>query len=208
MALFVIMAQSFSTNDHTPERYMSNVLRDQVLVLNKNRRPFDVVTVEDAWNLMFRDKARGIDTDTLLSVPLDEWMALSVRENDKSIGLANGKRARIPTVIQTVIYARMPKRKLKNDNQGIALRDAKICQYTGVFRPDGNVDHYVPKSRGGGDSWENKVWCSPEINAEKKNLMPEKYGKKLIRSPRKPEPMEACAFIRRTLRRPDWEPFF
>src|SRR5579862_5031541 len=39
----------------------------------------------------------------------------------------------------------------------IRERDGNRCQYTGVLlRPDeGNIDHVVPRSRGGRHTWEN-----------------------------------------------------
>ncbi len=194
---------------HTPEDgFMANVLKEQVLVLNKKRRPYDVVTVEDALNLMFRGKAHGIDGDTLLPVPLKQWLLLDVRTDDKSLGITTGKRVRVPHVVQVIVYERMPKRHLKNDNEGIAARDGKVCQYTNVYRPDGNVDHVKPRAKGGSDDWENKAWCAPEINTEKRDLLPEKFRLKLLRKPRKPEPMEACEFIRKMQLRPEWEAFF
>lgn len=38
--------------------------------------------------------------------------------------------------------------------------DGNRCQYTGaLLRPDeGSLDHVVPRSRGGPDTWENLVW--------------------------------------------------
>jgi 5-methylcytosine-specific restriction endonuclease McrA len=44
----------------------------------------------------------------------------------------------------------------------IRERDGNRCQYTGrcCTRTEGNLDHVVPRSRGGADTWENLVWSA------------------------------------------------
>jgi 5-methylcytosine-specific restriction endonuclease McrA len=68
---------------------------------------------------------------------------------------------RVPTVIVAVNYARVPKKRPKLSAKNIRERDGNRCQYTGkLLHPDeGSLDHVVPRSRGGADSWENLVWC-------------------------------------------------
>ena len=55
-----------------------------------------------------------------------------------------------------------------------ALRDGNRCQYTGkLLRPDeGSLDHVLPRSRGGRDTWENLVWSGKDVNARKGNRLP------------------------------------
>ena len=75
----------------------------------------------------------------------------------------------MPTVIVAVNYARVPKKRLKLCAKNIRERDGNRCQYTGVLlRPDeGSLDHVVPRSRGGPDTWENLVWASKQVNTRK-----------------------------------------
>jgi 5-methylcytosine-specific restriction endonuclease McrA len=97
----------------------------------------------------------------------------------------------------------MPKRRPKLDNRGIRERDKAICQVTGQYAPDGNVDHMKPKSRGGAKkSWENMVWMKRELNSVKGNRTIEEMGWKLIRRPEKPKEKDICLLI--PPRHPDW----
>ena len=83
------------------------------------------------------------------------------------------------------------------------------CQYTGVlFRPDeGSLDHVLPRSRGGRDTWENLVWSSKDVNARKANRLPHEAGLKLLKTPRAPKELPASAFIRNAHNIADWHLF-
>ncbi len=89
---------------------------------------------------------------------------------------------RVPTVIVAVNYARVPKKRPKLCARAIRERDGNRCQYTGaLLRPDeGSLDHVVPRSRGGPDTWENLVWSSKQVNTRKGNRLPHEAGLKLL----------------------------
>ena len=61
---------------------------------------------------------------------------------------------RVPTVIEAVNYAKVPKKRPKLCSRTIREQDSNRFQYTGrVLRPDeGSLDHVVPRSRGGEDA--------------------------------------------------------
>jgi 5-methylcytosine-specific restriction endonuclease McrA len=71
---------------------------------------------------------------------------------------------------------------------------------------EGNVDHIIPKSRGGKDIWNNVVWASKEINAMKGNRLNHEVGLKLIQPPQLPREIEVWETIRKPLHR-DWVHF-
>jgi 5-methylcytosine-specific restriction endonuclease McrA len=48
------------------------------------------------------------------------------------------------------------------------------------------IDHVIPKSLGGKDTWENLVCACMRCNSKKGDQSPERVGMKLIRKPRKP----------------------
>jgi 5-methylcytosine-specific restriction endonuclease McrA len=68
----------------------------------------------------------------------------------------------------------------------IYQRDDHTCQYCGSQKRL-TIDHVVPKSRGGQDTWENMVVACSSCNTKKGNTLLEQTGMKLKRTPR---PME------------------
>ena len=116
---------------------------------------------------------------------------------------------RVPTVIIAVNYARVPKKRPKLCARAIRERDGNRCQYTGrLLAPDeGSLDHVLPRSRGGRDTWENLVWSGKDVNARKGNRLPHEAGLKLLKQPVAVREMPVTALIRNTHGIPDWEPF-
>jgi 5-methylcytosine-specific restriction endonuclease McrA len=106
-------------------------------------------------------------------------------------------------------FAKVPKKRPKLCARTIRERDGNRCQYTGVeLRPEeGNIDHVVPRSRGGQDAWENCVWSSKAVNSKKGNRLPHEAGLKLLKPPVAVREMPVTALIRNTHGIPDWELF-
>lgn len=184
---------------------MSTLLNDKVLVINKLWQAIDETTVWEALCDMCSGKATGMDMGEHRPVRWDDWLTLPIREGDRMIGSTHGP-VRVPTVVGKFTYDEMPKRRPKLDNEGIALRDGKICQITGEYAPDGNVDHLDPVGKGGAKkSWVNQVWMKRELNSKKGCRSLAEMGWKLIRKPFEPKPVEARLLIRP--KHPDWEFF-
>lgn len=68
------------------------------------------------------------------------------------------------------------------------------------------VDHIIPKSRGGKDTWDNLVTACVSCNNRKGNRTPKEASMKLYSEPSKPN---YFAFMKTTLGRieDDWRPF-
>ena len=94
----------------------------------------------------------------------------------------------MPTVIVAVNFAKVPKKRPKLSAKNIRERDGNRCQYTGkLLHPDeGSLDHVVPRSRGGADSWENLVWSAKDVNQRKADRLPHEAGLRLLSVPRAP----------------------
>lgn len=181
------------------------LLQNKVLVVNKSWRACDETTVFEALCDMCSGKATGFDMEFTRPIAWTDWLSLSIREGDRKIMSIHGP-VRVPTVVGKFSYDKMPKRVPKLDNEGIGARDGFICQVTGEYAPDGNVDHLEPKGKGGEKkSWTNMAWMKRELNSLKgcRNLA--EMGWKLIRQPFEPKKMDANLFIRP--KHPDWEFF-
>jgi 5-methylcytosine-specific restriction endonuclease McrA len=158
--------------DQTPRHFMSSILnKSVVLVLNRNWQAINVHTPQEAFCMMATNVATGLEIegeDQIRPVKWDEWIRLPVRPEDQFVRTVHGQ-IRVPTVIVAVNLARVPKNRPILSARGIRQRDGNRCQYTGaVLKPEeGSIDHVVPRSRGGPNSWDNCVWASKRVNAHK-----------------------------------------
>jgi len=68
------------------------------------------------------------------------------------------------------------------------IRDNGTCQYCGtkITRELAELEHIVPRSRGGVTSWENCVMSCHDCNSKKGNKTPHEAGMRLIKTPTKP----------------------
>jgi 5-methylcytosine-specific restriction endonuclease McrA len=152
--------------------------------------------------------ALDIEGDNYIPVKWDEWITLPIRESDAFVNTVRGP-IRVPTVIVAVNYARMPMKRTKLSARAIRERDGNRCQYSGrALRVDeGNLDHVVPRSRGGRDTWENLVWASKDVNSRKGNRLPHEAGLKLLSTPRAPKELPVTALIRNAHGIAEWKLF-
>lgn len=116
-----------------------------------------------------------------------EWLNLPVRDFDFFIR-SKTLCVRVPTVLITKSYSKMPRRRICLNRENVRIRDKNTCQYTGkILKPEeGNIDHVIPKDKGGAESWENLVFCDKSINAKKGNNLNQDVGLKLIKTPKEP----------------------
>ena len=182
-----------------------------VLVLNRNWQAIHTKTPADAFCMMASGAATGLDVqgdDSIVPVKWDDWLKLPVREEDQAVHTPRGV-VRVPTVIVAANYAKVPLHRPRLGARGMWERDGGVCQYTG--RPlaphEGNIDHIVPRSRGGATSWENCVLSHRDVNSKKGARLPHEVGLRLLRKPHVPKAMPATAFIRNTHGIRDWHKF-
>jgi hypothetical protein len=92
-------------------------------------------------------------------------------------------------VILLLVYDHVPKKEVKFTRHNIFERDKNTCQYCGTTcdRKDLNLDHVIPRDRGGPTTWENIVCSCIECNTLKANRTPQEAGLHLIRKPKRPK---------------------
>jgi 5-methylcytosine-specific restriction endonuclease McrA len=190
---------------------MTDILyKNFVLVLNRNWQAINTRTPADAFCQMATNVATALDIDgeSIRPVGWEEWLTLPIREQDEAVLTVRGP-IRVPTVIVAVNFARVPRKRPKLCAKTIRERDGNRCQYTGkVLRPEeGSLDHILPRSRGGADSWENLVWAHKEVNARKGNRLPHEAGLRLLSTPRAPKELPMTALIRNVPGIADWDLF-
>ena len=90
-----------------------------------------------------------------------------------------------PSVVRLNYFVKVPYRSRASlSRRAVFVRDKFECQYCG--RPAENVDHVIPKSRGGRHTWDNVVAACRPCNARKENRSPADVGLRLRRVPRPP----------------------
>jgi 5-methylcytosine-specific restriction endonuclease McrA len=190
---------------------MTDILhKPTVLVLNRSWQPIHTKTVAEAICMLATDVATALDIDgqNMQAVKWTDWMKLPVRETDCAVHTSK-MAIRVPTVIVLCNYAKVPKKRPKLSSKTIWERDNGICQYTGrkLSPEEANIDHVLPRSKGGATSWENCVLADKKVNSRKADRLPQEAGLKLSRAPQAPKELPVSLFIRNKHGVQDWNHF-
>jgi hypothetical protein len=142
-------------------------------------------------------------------VDWDIWITLPVRPFDLVIHTPN-MQVRVPTVLIARKFDRMPIRVFKGRPSSTQIwhRDQGIDQYTNQLlkEEDASIDHVIPTSRGGKNTWDNLVLTHKNINYKKGNKLNDECGLRLIRKPTAPKSQPVAALITQPRHR-DWKHF-
>lgn len=187
---------------------MSDVLSKPVLVLNRFFSPVQLTTAKRAFVLLYGGAARALDEQGE-EYEFDQWRHLSVRDDDDCIPIVNGA-LRVPRVVHLHRYDRTPKVTVRLTRRNLMFRDSHQCQYCGKQPPlrDLNIDHVLPRSRGGLDTWENLVTACRVCNLRKGWKTPEEANMNLARRPFRPKwSMTAQILLGAAMKYREWEPF-
>jgi 5-methylcytosine-specific restriction endonuclease McrA len=108
-----------------------------------------------------------------------------------------------PSVVRLRRYVHVPyRRRAALSRRGVFLRDHGTCQYCGRIAE--NVDHVVPRSRGGQTNWANLVTACSPCNLRKADRLVEEAKMALRTRPRSPGPQVFISLA--APRRPEsWE---
>lgn len=161
-----------------------------VLVLNASYEPLHVVSVRRAVVLLLSEKAQ-----------LVEAAEATLRSERLTLPL--------PLVIRLVTYVRIPRHwRLPVSRRGVLARDSYTCQYCGAQpgRAQLTVDHVLPRSQGGGKSWENLVAACGPCNRRKGGRRPDEAGMRLMARPAAPRYV-VLAFVESGARHDVWQKY-
>ncbi len=142
-------------------------MNGNVLILNQDYQPLNIVNVRKSIMLLFLDKA--------------ELLHESEKRKIRTINTEYS----FPLVIRLKRYARVPYQYIVLSRRNILRRDSNKCQYCGSTS-DLTIDHIIPKSRGGGDTWENLTTACNKCNNRKGNRTPKEANMVLKRKPYRP----------------------
>ncbi|MGH2573797.1 MAG: HNH endonuclease [Actinomycetota bacterium] len=133
------------------------------LVLNVTQEPLSVVPARRAVVLVLKEKADLVASNGILF-------------RSERVEIA------APSVVRLRYFVHVPFRaRAALTRRAVFARDSWTCQYCGSAAE--NVDHVVPRSRGGLHSWENVVAACRRCNSRKENRQPHEVGLSLRREP-------------------------
>ena len=190
------------------ERLMSDVLCKPVLILNRVFAPVQLTTAKRAFVLLYGGGARALD-EAGEEYDFDLWRGLPVRDDDDALPVVGGV-LRVPRVLHLHRYDRTPRVTVRLTRRNLMFRDQHQCQYCGKQPPlrELNIDHVLPRSRGGDDTWENLVTACRVCNLRKGWKTPEEANMRLARRPFRPKwSMTAQILLGSAMQYREWEPF-
>lgn len=149
-----------------------------VLLLNASSEPLSVIPTRRALSLMLRGR---------VVAATDETMRLR----------ATSSAIEVPTILRLRRYVNVPRRNARWSRRGVLDRDEHTCIYCGVTlggrskgrvvtKKDFTVDHIVPRSRGGKNTWGNTAAACASCNNRKADKLPHEAGMHLRWEPRIP----------------------
>lgn len=185
--------------------------RNSVLVLNKSWQAINVTTPADAISMMYAGTATGLHTENqeiLSPLKWSDWEKLEYNDQHEYVNTSS-KKIRIPTIIILCKFDKVPIIRPHFTFNNLWQRDKGICQYTGKpLTPNtGNIDHVIPRSRGGKSTWTNCVLCHREVNSMKADRTPAEAGLKLIATPKEPAMLPISVHIKNTHQIKEWKQF-
>lgn len=158
----------------------------RTLLLNATYEPLCVVPIKRAVCLVLDQKAEV------------------VMEGNEDFRSAHTSM-RVPSVIRLTYYVKVPYRsKVPLTKRALIARDKGLCQY--CFKPGDEIEHVVPRSRGGKSEWTNVVLACRACNSKKDNKLLSELGWKLKTEPRAPKGQGFLIFGIAKIDE-SWEPF-
>ena len=150
----------------------------RVLLLNASYEPLAVITLKRAASLLLKERAEAAGED-----------ALEVRTVSQTL--------QIPTVLRLRYYVNAPRRGARWSRRAVLRRDGYTCIYCGITlggkqrgkimaKDSFTVDHILPISRGGQNTWGNTACACPVCNQRKGNRTPHEANLKLRWEPKTP----------------------
>ncbi len=178
-----------------PVAPLGDGLGAHVLVLNKLYMAIRVIPARRAFSLLVRDAAEviAVDDGQYANYDFCSWMELSELrrqfEPDRHDWVRTVRmEIAVPRIIRLIGYDRLPDQRVKLNRRNLFARDRNRCQYCGHFYPTNelSIDHVIPRSQGGPDTWENLVCACVRCNAKKGGRTPEQARMRLVAKPVRP----------------------
>ncbi|MDT9545773.1 MAG: HNH endonuclease [Chlorobium sp.] len=165
-----------------------SLIRSKVLVLNSSYEPLSVCDGQKAILLLFGGKAVPVTHHP-------ERFICTVTETYP-----------MPSIVRLTVFVRVPYKRIMLNRKNIIRRDAFQCQYCGKTDAPLTIDHIIPRSRGGEDSWENLITACRRCNSKKGNRTPREAGMPTMKQPHRPNHLMFMQQLTAAATE-DWKPY-
>jgi len=157
---------------------MTTAVTGSVLLLTASYEPLQMISVKRAVNLLLADKVQAVE---------------GVHSRLRSVN----RVFEVPLVVRLTYYVNVPRPGVTWSRRAVLERDGWVCVYCGVRigdkkqgkylnKTDFTIDHLIPKSRGGNNTWGNTACACSICNNRKANRTPHEAGMKLLWEPKIP----------------------
>lgn len=173
-----------------------SALSANVLLLNRLYMAVRVVSARRALTLLYRELAEvvSVDDGQYLAYDFNDWVEVSQakrRFEPERYDWVRTVRFQIavPKIIRLLGYDKLPAVGVKLNRRNLFARDQNRCQYCGkrYATTELSLDHVIPRSQGGDNSWENIVCACIHCNVKKGGRTPQQAHMTLINHPVKPK---------------------
>jgi len=139
------------------------MIRRTVLMLNASYEPLRIISAKKSLTLLTKGVA-VVEVPTSIKVHAGIYL---------------------PSVIRLRSYRNVPHKRPIPSRKNIFTRDGNRCLYCGARAPKValELEHIIPRSRGGLNSWDNLCAACRDCNSRKRDRTPEEAGMKLIHRP-------------------------
>ena len=184
---------------------------NDTLVLNKNYLAIHIIGWQKAMSLLYQGHADVVDED-YRTYTFDDWAELSSAMDEDPTGFVHTPTLtlKVPEIIRLTRYEKLPKTEVKFTRRNLYEHYKNTCCYCAkVFKSQNlNLDHIIPRSKGGKTDWSNIVTSCIPCNQRKDNKLPQEVGMKLKILPTKPRwrgPLSVLKFSSPIKIRKSWQ---
>ncbi|HPM23737.1 MAG TPA: HNH endonuclease [Phycisphaerae bacterium] len=173
-----------------------SALSANVLLLNRLYMAVRVVSARRALTLLYRELAEvvSVDDGQYLAYDFNDWVEVSQAKRQFEPERYDWVRTvrfqiAVPKIIRLLGYDKLPAVGVKLNRRNLFARDQNRCQYCGkrYATTELSLDHVIPRSQGGDNSWENIVCACIHCNVKKGGRTPQQAHMTLINHPVKPK---------------------
>jgi len=170
----------------------------RALLLNSDYTPLHFLSDEDAIILFYKGRAEVVASFST-GMP-SQWDEVY---NSPSTAI------HVPATMRLKKYVHKKWKPPRFRKKVLFNRDGWRCQYCGtkLNAHTVEVEHVMPRSRGGPTSWLNCVTACKACNKRKLNMTPEEAGMPLLKKPANPTPLHFWDAARSEAWHPDWEQY-